>query len=162
VRTPRSRRGYEKDSEELGMVDAAIDAMPLPYPSDLSSELSPATLASIPRASEGFCKFENCSSSVFAESDCEAGFSWLPYCPPAASSCDHGPMLPSVWKLPSFVCGVPKGGSTDVGSIVSSRRGFFRTRRPPRLLPPRTQSSLSRLHRRHGMEPLSSLQWQVS
>lgn len=138
-----------------------------PFRFDASSfELdSPATRASIPSASDGFCKLENCRSSVVLEDpDRSACSSSLPYCCCTLGSWDHVPRLPSVWKLPSSVRGVVRGGSD--GAVVdddgSSIRGFFRTRRPPRLLPPRTQSRLSRLHRRHGMEPLSSLQRLVS
>lgn len=42
-------------------------------------------------------------------------------------------------------------------AVSPSTRFAFRILRPPRLLPPSTHSSLSRLHRRHGIEPLLSL-----
>ena len=46
--------------------------MPLPFPLPLFSPLeldSPATLASIPSASDGFCRFGNGRWSVFDELD---------------------------------------------------------------------------------------------
>lgn len=63
----------------------------------------------------------------------------------------HGdvPTLPS-GKLPSSSPNEDNDGRTPVSSV------FLRTRLPPRLLPPRTQSRLSRLHRRHGTVPFWS------
>jgi hypothetical protein len=124
--------------------------------------VSPATLANIPSASDGFCRFENCSSSPFEESERPVWSSLLPStlycCCCAIGSCDQVPRLPSAWKLPSSFRGAVSGGRVVAVAVpVSSIRGFLRTRRPPLLLPPSTQSRLSRLHRRHGIEPLSSL-----
>jgi hypothetical protein len=165
VRTPRSSKGYENDSDIVGIADSCCwlscaVSMVLPWLFAASSfELdSPATFASIPSASDGFCRLENCSSSVVFDDPLVAWSSSPVYCCRADGSCDHVPRLPSAWKLPSSARGVLRGGSVVAFvSGVSPRRGFFRTRRPPRLLPPRTHSRLSRLHRRHGMEPLSSL-----
>jgi hypothetical protein len=128
----------------------------IPVPLISSFELdSPATLASMPSASDGFCKFEKGSSSVFEELERDAWSSSPKGCTPG--SCDHVvPRLPSVWKLPSGAAVASDGSDgCESGSNCgcdSSTRFFFRSRRPPRLLPPSTHSRLSRLHRRHGME----------
>ena len=142
-------------------------AMLLLFPEFSSLELdSPATLASMPSASDGFWRFENGSSSVFDESDCGAWSSSPNCCAP--ESCDHVvPRLPNVWKLPSGALAVRDGNgccgcaSSCVCDCDSSMRFFFRSRRPPRLLPPSTHSRLSRLHRRHGIELSESLQRHV-
>src|SRR5690242_15925645 len=161
---PRSSRGYENDSGGACMAEVP-PAAPRPGPAPAlppllfsSLELvSPATLASMPSASEGFCRLLKGSSSVLDESE-PAAWGLSPYCCCcccccAPASCDHVPRLPSAWKLPSSG---PVGVSEGRPGVVSSRR-FLRTRRPPRLLPPSTHSRLSRLHRRHGMVPCSSL-----
>lgn len=137
----------------------------IPLPLFSSFELdSPATLASMPSASDGFCRFENGSSSVLEESERDACSSSPNGCTPG--SCDHVvPRLPSVWKLPSGAVAVSAGSGCCVCAsdcdCDSSTRFFFRSRRPPRLLPPSTHSRLSRLHRRHGMELSESLQSHV-
>ena len=136
---------------------AAPSAVPVPTLLPLlfsSFELdSPATRANMPSASEGFWRLLKGSSSVLDESD-PAAWGFSPYCCCCApASCDHVPRFPSVWKLPSSG---PVAVSEGSAGFVSSMR-FLRTRRPPRLLPPSTQSRLSRLHRRHGMVPCSSL-----
>jgi hypothetical protein len=125
---------------------------------------SPATRASMPSASDGFCRFEKGSSSVFEEPDRDSWSSSPNGCTPG--SCDHVvPRLPSVWKLPSGAVAVSAGNGCCVcGSNCdcdSYTRFFFRSRRPPRLLPPSTHSRLSRLHRRHGIELSESLQSHV-
>jgi len=163
---PRSRRGYENDSG-AGMLreDPLTCPMPLPIPFPLpifsSFELdSPATLANISSASDGFCRLEKGSSSVLEDSDRGAWSSSPNGC--TTGSCDHVvPRLPNVWKLPSGAVAVSDGNDCWVCpsdcSCDSSTRFFFRSRRPPRLLPPSTQSRLSRLQRRHGMELSESL-----
>jgi hypothetical protein len=118
----------------------------------------------MPSASDGFCKFEKGSSSVFEELERDAWSSSPKGCTPG--SCDHVvPRLPSVWKLPSGAAVASDGSDgCESGSNCgcdSSTRFFFRSRRPPRLLPPSTHSRLSRLHRRHGMELSESLQAHV-
>lgn len=164
VKMPRSSNEYENDraagmDEMEPLISLLILALLLLLLFAISSfELvSPATLASIPKASEGFCKFEKGSSSAFEESDRDVS---SPYCPCCPGSCDHVvPRLPRVWKLPSGAFTVNDGSGcwTCACGLFASSMRFFRTRRPPRLLPPRTHSRLSRLHRRHGIELSESL-----